>query len=132
MIGTRTVGAGLAVIGAMLLAESPPVGVFSALSAPSNGTAETVKIAPASPVQGDTIVVVVTPEASSAGNVLVTVRFDIAPVPLTTRSSAREEHAGLALRGDTGRLPERCADAPRKRRDPVELSLGCSPEQQRP
>jgi murein DD-endopeptidase MepM/ murein hydrolase activator NlpD len=76
MIGTQTIGAGLAVIGAMLLAGGPPAGVPSALSAPPDGTAEIVKIAPASPVQGDTIVVVVTPGASSTGNVPVTVRFD--------------------------------------------------------
>ena len=72
MSGTRISGAGLAFIGAMLVAGGPPAGVPSALSAPPDGNPEIVRIAPASPVQGDTITVVVAPRAPST----VRVRFD--------------------------------------------------------
>jgi len=72
MSGTRISGACLAIIGAMLLAGGPPAGVPSAFSAPPDGNPEIVRIAPASPVQGDTITVVVAPRVPST----VRVRFD--------------------------------------------------------
>ena len=71
MSGTRISGACLAIIGAMLLAGGPPAGVPSAFSAPPDGNPEIVRIAPASPVQGDTITVVVAPRVPST----VRVRF---------------------------------------------------------
>jgi len=71
MSGTRISGTCLAIIGAMLVAGGPPAGVPSAVSAPPDGYPQIVRIAPASPVQGDTITVVVAPVPSA-----VSLRFD--------------------------------------------------------